>query len=1086
MSVPSFGSVLVRDALVARILDAPEGTIGISAPAGCGKSVLASQVATSEVFEAAIWVDCSWVTDSSTQLSSAVCAALDGRVPGMVVDSGCTIAPEARRETWSDALERLRSCSGKRLCFVLDSLNVLVKKSDVLPLNLLMSQVAGPGSRLIVTTRKWSEEFDTPSGLYLTTRDDLRITSGEAESLAAVVGLSEEHAGRIRTIHATCQGHAALFVVMLRHLNSEGELPAVDLDGADRMSDILNRIIRAQLEERDLRTLRLSALLQSASIVDVVPVVGPEAELILQRIAHALPLLRLEGRGLSSSFSVHDILATLVIAQLRTHAGSPGNHVVNDALRILDATGRLERLFGVLEALGDSNLLQEWLLKRGRDLLSVGGLRALEQSFDCLSVADVIREPALLLLQARMLSERGCIEAAVNKARVAQELATCDDNRLLRHDALMVQTRLHLDVHRLDRVRDCIRQALDEGIPAERSAGLGLLHGYMAVSLIACGAHEEAAEYRQLAIGSMRNSGGAETRARVGICLSSMDGLMLGRWDLAERHTRRAMAIHGLATLLRAQLIGNASHCLLELGYIERAREAADSVVEMCSMHGLEALGCTFASNVALCMAADGQYAEADRVQEIGEVRQRDFGNSGAVCVGLSYQCQWLLAAGDTERALSVAERGLELAVDFPVEYSRIMARLNMPAALLAIGDVGAASRMATQVGARAGSIGFMTVALAADLIGAECAKRMGVDDVDRAWANHAEYIATGSMNWRLAMMIRAFPGMLITLLEHGIGDAIPRRCLKLILPENWVAIVAVADNHLPEVKMLMKRAGVALPAQSIPVLQVRMFGRLEVRLGDRTVAKRDWRKRRARLMLAMLVLEQGNEIARDRISEHLWPEADVERATNNFYVAWSAMKNAIIPGADKLTKLPYLESSHGLCRAVMTYIDADVSEFRELLSAIRNAQQHADLARLKAKCQRLAEVYKGELLPGDLYDDWFASARDKYRREFGDAMRIGASSLIEAGQPDGCVALLRKGVEADPWREDLYQLLLRAHISSGQRGAAIDVYLSCRSRLADDLGLDPSAETLRLYEEVLAMEECETGYGSDSLEESS
>ena len=33
------------------------------------------------------------------------------------------------------------------------------------------------------------------------------------------------------------------------------------------------------------------------------------------------------------------------------------------------------------------------------------------------------------------------------------------------------------------------------------------------------------------------------------------------------------------------------------------------------------------------------------------------------------------------------------------------------------------------------------------------------------------------------------------------------------------------------------------------------------------------------------------------------------------------------------------------------------------------------------------------------------------------------------------------------------------------------ETYLACRTKLAEDLGLDPSVETQRLYEQVLAME---------------
>jgi DNA-binding SARP family transcriptional activator len=65
----------------------------------------------------------------------------------------------------------------------------------------------------------------------------------------------------------------------------------------------------------------------------------------------------------------------------------------------------------------------------------------------------------------------------------------------------------------------------------------------------------------------------------------------------------------------------------------------------------------------------------------------------------------------------------------------------------------------------------------------------------------------------------------------------------------------------------------------------------------------------------------------------------------------------------------------------------------------------------------------------------------------------------------------LRRASQADPWREDVYQGIMRCSMHSGRRSGAIETFLTCRSRLCEDLGIDPSAETMRLYDAVLAMD---------------
>lgn len=52
--------------------------------------------------------------------------------------------------------------------------------------------------------------------------------------------------------------------------------------------------------------------------------------------------------------------------------------------------------------------------------------------------------------------------------------------------------------------------------------------------------------------------------------------------------------------------------------------------------------------------------------------------------------------------------------------------------------------------------------------------------------------------------------------------------------------------------------------------------------------------------------------------------------------------------------------------------------------------------------------------------------------------------------------------------REPLAGLLMRALYASGRLGAALEVYEQTRKRLADQLGVDPSAELAALHLEIL------------------
>ena len=89
------------------------------------------------------------------------------------------------------------------------------------------------------------------------------------------------------------------------------------------------------------------------------------------------------------------------------------------------------------------------------------------------------------------------------------------------------------------------------------------------------------------------------------------------------------------------------------------------------------------------------------------------------------------------------------------------------------------------------------------------------------------------------------------------------------------------------------------------------------------------------------------------------------------------------------------------------------------------------------------------------------------------DELRLLATeNRIEADLRTGVTAPLVAELEglviAHPMREPLAGLLMRALRAAGRRGAALEVYEQTRERLADQLGVDPSAELAALHLEIL------------------
>ncbi|MCE0767102.1 hypothetical protein LWC35_29975 [Pseudonocardia kujensis] len=86
-------------------------------------------------------------------------------------------------------------------------------------------------------------------------------------------------------------------------------------------------------------------------------------------------------------------------------------------------------------------------------------------------------------------------------------------------------------------------------------------------------------------------------------------------------------------------------------------------------------------------------------------------------------------------------------------------------------------------------------------------------------------------------------------------------------------------------------------------------------------------------------------------------------------------------------------------------------------------------------------------------------------------AVEERAAALLDAGRPADAVAALEPLVRAEPLRERAVGVLMRALVAAGRQAEALDAYAALRTRLAEELGLDPSPELRELEGRVLRQE---------------
>ncbi|MBH5322449.1 AfsR/SARP family transcriptional regulator [Aurantiacibacter sediminis] len=215
--------------------------------------------------------------------------------------------------------------------------------------------------------------------------------------------------------------------------------------------------------------------------------------------------------------------------------------------------------------------------------------------------------------------------------------------------------------------------------------------------------------------------------------------------------------------------------------------------------------------------------------------------------------------------------------------------------------------------------------------------------------------------------------------------------------------------------------------------------------------------------LIALLALNSRTGLNRQRAAEMLWPDSDRKSAQHNLATTlWRLKKHApqlqdIVAAADR-TRLDL-----GTDIRFLTDLEQFERKTQRFLAA-RDAASEQDIARAEAA----VELYKGDAFPG-LDFEWAVLERERLRNLFCELLFALAQGFAERGDYGRTVRYGERLVMADPYREDVHRLLMRAHVENGNRASAIRQYRICQGELAETLGVEPMPETVALYEHLVA-----------------
>lgn len=218
------------------------------------------------------------------------------------------------------------------------------------------------------------------------------------------------------------------------------------------------------------------------------------------------------------------------------------------------------------------------------------------------------------------------------------------------------------------------------------------------------------------------------------------------------------------------------------------------------------------------------------------------------------------------------------------------------------------------------------------------------------------------------------------------------------------------------------------------------------------------------RSLLALLALEVNRIVPRDRLVSALWPDERPANAEHNIEVYISrlraAFREAGLAGA--------LETRRPGYALRLEEFQIDVDRFRELAREGQKEIAGGQASLATALLDEALSIWRGPAL-ADIADE---PAIVPHAVEL-DALRLAVAEqrmalAVDFGDLSFAVPRLQQLLREHPARERLLELLMLALYRSGCQDEALDAYRKFRTRLDDELGLEPGPVVASLERAIL------------------
>ena len=247
------------------------------------------------------------------------------------------------------------------------------------------------------------------------------------------------------------------------------------------------------------------------------------------------------------------------------------------------------------------------------------------------------------------------------------------------------------------------------------------------------------------------------------------------------------------------------------------------------------------------------------------------------------------------------------------------------------------------------------------------------------------------------------------------------------------------------------------------PALAVYCLGHFSVYHDDQPIGKLTSSKSKS--IFKYLIAHRERPVPKEVLMELFWPDVPPDAARNNLNVAIYGLRQALRQTHPSFSHILFRDDCYLLNPDLSVWVDSEA--FEEHVAAGLALQKNDDLEGAIREYQVAEELYQGDFMAEDRYEDWPVFQRQRLQTQYLELLQQLSRIYLQRGDYATCATVCNKMLVVDPCYELAHRWLMRCYSRQEQPYLALRQYHLCVERLLEDLDAPPTEKTEALYRQI-------------------